>query len=511
MGSISPLSELDHELSVAIDEYHQRNPKSYKINQAAREHLPGGNTRTVLHTPPFPLSISSGSGSELTTADGHVLKDFLGEYSAAIYGHDHPAIKAAIHSAVERGWNYGGQHELEGKLAATICSQERWGRGGMEMCRFVNSGTESNLLALTTAVAYTSDRDRQEAEAKGSPTPPKRNTILIFAGGYHGSVISSANRAPSSSSTNTSPKLSLNIPYNFIIAPYNDISATESLTSTLAPNTLAAILVEPMLGSGGCFSALPAFLRFLRQLADSKGALLIYDEVMTSRLAPHGLGYLLSGNDGAIKPDLMTLGKFVGGGNSFGCFGGLKEIMSLFDPEGGRLEHPGTFNNNVFSMSTGLAGLGLLTPEVMQDLNSRGEQLRQLLEQTFSKHGFEHPTGSKDTARSITTGPVPGIHRPPTEVELAHPSPSSNLPPLTVRARGSMLTIHFNLPSHLKPKFQNLFWLHMLSQGYWIAARGFITLSIVLTDEDVRGFVGAVDGFLERYGALLQQVRQGGR
>ncbi|KPI39081.1 Beta-phenylalanine transaminase [Cyphellophora attinorum] len=495
MGSISPVSELDHELSTAIDEYHRRNPKSYKVNQAAREHLPGGNTRTVLHTPPFPLSISKGSGSELTTGDGHVLKDFLGEYSAAIYGHDHPTIKAAIHSAAERGWNYGGQHELEGKLAATICSQERWGRGGMEMCRFVNSGTEANLLAVTTAVAYTSDRDRQEAEAKASPTPPKRNTILIFAGGYHGSVISSANRAPSSSSTNTSPKLSLNIPYNFVIAPYNDISATESLASTLAPNTLAAILVEPMLGSGGCFSALPAFLRFLRHLADSTGALLIYDEVMTSLGSRH-----------------MDWGKFVGGGMSFGAFGGRKDIMSLFDPEGGRLEHPGTFNNNIFTMSTGLAGLGVLTPEVMADLNGRGESLRRQLEDVFSRHGFGFANDTKDAAHTAATDPVPGVHRPSTEAELAGPKQTAvALPPLTVRARGSMLVIHFNLPSHLKPKFQNLFWLHMLSQGYWIAARGFITLSIVLTDEDVRGFVQAVDSFLERYGALLQRVRQEAR
>ena len=572
MGSLSttttaPSESLTTDLTHASTAYHKSHPLSHQRHTSSLAHLPGGNTRTVLHTPPFPLTIASAHSATLTTLDKHTLTDFLSEYTAAIYGHSHPVIKEALLEAVDKGWNYGAQCGLEGELASLICAEERYGRGGMEMVRFVNSGTEANLLALGTAVAWTSERDRVAALLANGKVPEKRNTVLLFDKGYHGSVISGRSMPATSNSTTTptsgaggnpslagkgKTKLSLNLPYDIVVLPYNDISAIENLTKTHAylfpiptdqtPNLpphspLAAILLEPLLGSGGCFPATPQFLSTLRDLADRTGALLIFDEVMTSRLSPHGFGHTIT--NGAVKPDLITLGKWVGGGGSFGAFGGRSDIMGCFDPENGGslglktqgwegkvvLEHPGTFNNNVFSMRAGVAGLSkIMNREVMVELNERGNRLRGDLEGVLRKYGLGFKeadcqgvqadgaaiSDNINGAPSATAVPVPGRGRPFSDAELASlPSLGSarnahQVPAMTVRGVGSLLTIHFNLPSPEREKMQQLFWLYLVEHGYWIAARGFVALNVMLSDADCEGFVGAVEGFLGEFGGLLR-------
>ena len=155
-------------VAAAVAQYTAHNPKSAAAHAEACKHLPGGNTRTVLHTPPFPLTFSQGQGTTLTTADGADLTDYLGEYTAGIYGHSHPAIRAAVEGALARGWNYGGHSGLEAKLAAAVC--ERF-RPAMEMLRFVNSGTEANMLALATACAYTVSPLLSSSSFYLDPTP----------------------------------------------------------------------------------------------------------------------------------------------------------------------------------------------------------------------------------------------------------------------------------------------------------------------------------------------------
>ena len=162
------------------------------------------------------------------------------------------------------------------------------------------------------------------------------------------------------------------MPHEYVVAPYNDLAAAEALVREHGP-ALAAIIVEPMLGAGGCIPGEPAFLHGLRALASGCGALLVFDEVQTSRLSIGGRQAQLG-----ITPDLTVIGKYFGGGLSFGAFGGRVDCMAQFDPRrANALSHAGTFNNNVLTMAAGHAGLSeVLTAEVVQPLNTRGEQLR---------------------------------------------------------------------------------------------------------------------------------------
>ena len=296
-----------------------------------------------------------GNVGELVTA---IRVDFLGEYTAGIYGHSNPKIRAAINKALDKGWSFGGNNVYEKELARLVC--ERF-RPAIEPVRFTNSGTEANMMAVAAALAWTG-----------------RKKILVFDKGYHGATLSFRS-TPSGHVEAT--KKDVNLPHEWVMGTYNDVEKTEEVLSTTPPGSLAAILVEPMLGSGGAIAGSLPFLRFLRSYASSHGALLVFDEVMTSRLSHRGLGYEIG-----IHPDMMTLGKWVGGGMSFGAFGGRRDIMGMFDPRNGSLAHAGTFNNNVSSMAAGCAGCKILDEETTDRLNDLGECMKQMVQDVIDNH-----------------------------------------------------------------------------------------------------------------------------
>src|SRR5262249_26944600 len=339
-------------LDEARKQYTYDNPKSSAQYTEASALLPAANTRTVLFYPPFPLTMVRGRDSRLWDADGHEYIDFLGEYTAALYGHSNPVIRSAVHKALEEGIDLGSQNGLEAKLAAVLCARFP----SIEFVRFTNSGTEANLMAISAARAIT-----------------KRTKILVFYGAYHGGVFSFASGG--------SP---INAPFEFLVATYNDLDHTMALLEKNA-NDLAAVLIEPMMGSGGCIPAEKPFLHALREMTSEHGILLIFDEVMTSRLSPAGLQGLYG-----ILPDITTLGKYIGGGITCGAFGGRAQIMKHFDVrQPGAFPHAGTFNNNVLTMSAGLAGMSLYTPELAKQHNVRGDSLRHRLNALAKKKGVE--------------------------------------------------------------------------------------------------------------------------
>ncbi len=391
--------------------------------------LPGGNTRSVLHFDPFPLAFARGEGAHLWSLDGDRYTDFLGEFTAGLYGHSHPVILDAVRSALDRGISYGGTNELEHELAALLCRRFE----ALELVRFTNSGTEANLMALALAVHHTGRRE-----------------ILAFKGGYHGGVLAFGSGEPSP----------VTVPHAFVVGDYDAVEETRAL---IRSHALAAILVEPMLGSGGCIPASPEFLAMLREEATATGAVLIFDEVMTSRLGPSG-----------VVPDLMTVGKYLAGGMSFGAFGGRRELMSAYDPrQPGALFHAGTFNNNVLSMSAGIAGLThVLTDAALDELNARGERLREELNRVAAAHDV----------------------------------------PLHASGRGSLLTIHpgpraFNAaepPDAGRELVKKLLFFELLDAGQWIAARGMLALSLPVTDSDCAAFVAAFDAIVARHADLLR-------
>ena len=432
-------SDIEAALAEAREAYVVRNPKSLARYIDASASMPGGNTRTVLHYAPFPLGFARGEGCFLHDLDGHRYVDLLGEYTAGIYGHSHPVIRAAIDRALDGGINLGGHTVLEARFARAVC--ERF--PAIERVRFTNSGTEANLMALSTACAQTG-----------------RRTVMAFRGGYHGGVFTFA----ASGKGWGSP---LNAPFDFVLASYNDPDSVETLVREHG-DRLAAIILEPMMGGGGCIPADREFLQTLRRHADATGALLILDEVMTSRLAPGGLGDLHG-----VRPDLMTLGKYVGGGMSFGAFGGRAEIMDRFDPRRkDAFGHAGTFNNNVLTMSAGIAGLTeVYTRDAAAALNARGDALRERLNRLFREHAA----------------------------------------PLQATGIGSMMSLHTTARPIRRPedaaaadlKLKELLFFDLLGHGIWIARRGMAALSLPVGDAECDQLVDAVEEFLSARKPLL--------
>jgi glutamate-1-semialdehyde 2,1-aminomutase len=274
---------IDVALAEARRRYSDARPRTAALHAEARVAMPGGNTRTVLYHGPFPLRVEQADGAEIEDVDGHRYVDLLGNFSAGLFGHSHPAIKAAVTAALERGLGPGMHSDAEVALAWAVCERFR-----LERVRFTNSGTEANLMALAAARAFTG-----------------REQVLVFSGGYHGGVLTFPVGTAGSA---------VNAPFDVRVVPYNDLDAA---TQVLEGRDVAAVLVEPMLGASGCIPGTPEFLRGLAASAAETGTLFVLDEVMTSRLGPAGLGQQLG-----LPADLLTLGKYLGGGLSFGAVGG---------------------------------------------------------------------------------------------------------------------------------------------------------------------------------------------
>jgi glutamate-1-semialdehyde 2,1-aminomutase len=343
--------ELDNRIAALRREFAARNPQSRQAALAARRALPGGNTRSVLFYEPFPLTIHSGRGAEVTDLDGHSYIDFVGEFSAGLYGHSDPIIRQAIVEALDNGVVLAGPNRYEARFAEAL--QQRF--PGMELLRFCNSGTEANILALVTAQCFTG-----------------RRKIMVFDGAYHGGVLVFPNGG--------NP---INLPFDFIVAEYNDAKGAAELIRANASD-LAAVIVEPILGAGGNLPGEVTFLETLRVETQSAGAVLIFDEVKTSRCGTGGMQGLLK-----IRPDLTTVGKYLGGGLPMGAFGGRADIMERYDPyRPGALRHAGTFNNNVCTMAAGLAGLTkVFTAERAEAFHVESDALRADVQRVVDEAG----------------------------------------------------------------------------------------------------------------------------
>ncbi len=240
----------------ARERFAGRRPLTAALHDRAQAFLPGGNTRSVLYHRPFPLRIARAWDAMLEDVDGHQYVDLLGEYSAGLYGHSNQVVLEAMVDALREGVSRGAHTRYEVDLAEAVCARF----ASIERVRFTNSGTEANLMALSAARAFTG-RDR----------------VLAFRGGYHGGLLSFT--------TGQSP---VNAPYDVLLAEYNDAAGARALLREHAAS-VACVLVEPMLGSGGCLPGDPAFLAMLRETTRQAGALLIFDEVMTSRTGAGGM------------------------------------------------------------------------------------------------------------------------------------------------------------------------------------------------------------------------------
>lgn len=424
---------IDDVVAHAIDAYAVQRPRSRELAARADAVMPGANTRSVLDLDPFAFRVDHVDGVHLVDVDGHRYLDLLGNYSAALLGPGPEEVAATLHDRIHRGWSIGAMGTDEISLAEAVVARFP----GIEQVRFTNSGTEANLMALMTA-RHATGRDR----------------VVVFDGGYHGGLLYFG---PTGGP--------LRAPFDFAVLPYNDVAALEA-TMVAHGDSIACVLAEPMLGAGGCIPATTEFVAALRATTMRHGALLVLDEVMTSRMAVGGAQQLLG-----VTADLTTLGKYLAGGLSFGAFGGSREVMAAYDPAVGGLTHGGTFNNNALSMAAGVAVGDLLEdPAVLGDLFDRGERLR------------------GDLADVLDSSPLP----------------------LSVTGWGSLLTLHAARGpiastadmARRDDRLQLLLCHHLLAAGYLVAARGYLAPGLYVDDGLLAGFVAAVADFCERYADL---------
>jgi glutamate-1-semialdehyde 2,1-aminomutase len=324
--------------------------------ERARRVTPGGVNSPVRAfgsvggTPRF---IESASGARLTDVDGSEYVDYVGSWGPMILGHDHPEVREALMRALAGGTSFGAPAPGEVELAELVVRMVP----GVDLVRFVNSGTEATMSALRLARAATG-RDR----------------VIKFRGGYHGHADPFLVEAGSGAATlgvPSSPGVTEGAARDTLVAEYNDVPSVRELLDANA-GQVAAIIVEPVAGNMGCVPPRDGFLEALRGLCDEHGTLLIFDEVMTGfRLAPGGAQELYG-----VVPDLTTLGKVIGGGLPVGAFGGRESLMRRVAPEG-PVYQAGTLSGNPLAMAAGLATVGHLrqNPGVYQKLEALGARL----------------------------------------------------------------------------------------------------------------------------------------
>ncbi|MGE6166989.1 glutamate-1-semialdehyde 2,1-aminomutase [Aeromonas rivipollensis] len=342
--------------------------KSDQLFEQARQTIPGGVNSPVRAfngvggTPRF---IDHADGAYLYDVDGQAYVDYIGSWGPMLLGHNHPAIKAAVINAVEKGLSYGAPTEIEVLMAEKV----RQIVPSMEQVRMVNSGTEATMSAIRLARGYTG-----------------RDKIVKFEGCYHGHADSLLVKAGSGALTLGQPN-SPGVPADFakhtLTCVFNDLDSVRE-AFTQYGSEIACIIVEPVAGNMNCIPPVPGFLEGLRTICDEFGALLILDEVMT------GFRVSLRGAQGYynIDPDLTTLGKIIGAGMPVGAFGGKKKVMQYIAPTG-PVYQAGTLSGNPVAMAAGLTMLDLLLePGLYEQLSAKTARVAEGLKAAAAKHGI---------------------------------------------------------------------------------------------------------------------------
>lgn len=302
----------------------------------AQKRIPGGvnsPVRAFSGVGGNPLFIDHADGAYLYDVDGRAYIDYVGSWGPMVLGHNHAAIRQAVIEAVSRGLSFGAPTEAEIKIAELICQLVPT----IEMLRMVNSGTEATMSAIRLARGYT-----------------HRDKIVKFEGCYHGHADCLLVKAGSGALTLGQPD-SPGVPEDFarhtLICDYNDLASVRAVFKQY-PDDIACIIVEPVAGNMNCVLPEPDFLPGLRTLCDEFGALLIVDEVMT------GFRVALAGAHAhyGVRPDLICLGKIIGGGMPVGAFGGRRDVMNALAPNG-PVYQAGTLSGNPVAMAAGYACL----------------------------------------------------------------------------------------------------------------------------------------------------------
>jgi len=425
--------------------YRQTTPRSRALHERAVRVMPGGTTRTTTYFDPYPLYIDRGEGCRVWDMDGTERLDVLGNYTAMILGHAHPKIVEAIARQAARGTGFAAANAIEVELASILCERVP----SLDAVRFCNSGTEATMFATRLARAFTG-----------------RPKIARIEGGYHGThdyaevsthpdvALAGAEETPVPVADSIgTPEWALE---HVVVLPYNNADASEAILRRHA-GELAAVILEPIIGAGGVIAATQAYLERLRAVTRELGMLLIFDEVISFRVAPGGVQEVTG-----VTPDLTTLGKIIGGGLPVAAFGGRGDVMELLDPRREpNVAQGGTYNGNPLGMAAGVAAMNELTPAVYEELNRKGAQVCELLDEVFASHDV--------TAQVNGAGSLFAIH-------------FTDRPVVDYRTKAS----------GDKRKTRDFF-LGLVNHGVLIAPRAMGALSTPMGSSEIQTFIDAVD------------------
>jgi len=341
---------------------------SLKAFEQAQTLIPGGvnsPVRAFSSVGGSPLFISEGSGAYLTDIDGNKYVDFVQSWGPLIFGHRDESIETAVIDAVKHGLSFGAPTQAETDLAKLVVSMF----DSIDKIRFVSSGTEAVMSAIRLARGFTG-----------------RDDIVKFTGCYHGHSDALLVEAGSGAVTFGNPS-SPGVPADFtkhtLLATYNDIDSVKKCFAD--SSDIACIIIEPIAGNMGLVPADKEFLHELREICDANGTLLIFDEVMSGFRASINGAESITG----VKPDMITLGKVIGGGMPVGAFGAHAEIMAELSPEG-PVYQAGTLSGNPVAMAAGLAALSKLkkNAQLMSVLNTRATRLVEGMQAEAKKCGI---------------------------------------------------------------------------------------------------------------------------
>jgi glutamate-1-semialdehyde 2,1-aminomutase len=396
--------------------------------------------------------------------DGNEIVDFMNNFTSLIHGHAHADVVAAVQTQVAKGSAYAAPNADQIELAELIAARVP----SIDQLRFTSSGTEGTLMAIRCARAATG-----------------KQKIMKMEGGYHGSyelaevsLVPFADRrgpleAPASLPVDASFPES--VFHDTVICPYNEPDLARRLIADHA-HELAAVIVEPVLGSMGMVPATTEFLECLRQATLDHGIVLIFDEVITLRLNAGG-----AQTPHAVTPDLTCMGKIIGGGLPVGAFGGKQELMQLFSPERDRpVMHASTFSGNALTMAAGLAAMRVYTQADAERINALGARLREGFNQAFAQAGL--------AAQTLGSGSLSNIHF---TSDTIHDS------------RDSMAAIVG--AGHIP----RLLHLGMLRHGVLSASRLMYCVSTAMTETEIEFAVTALNETLHELRPVIEQERPG--
>ncbi|NPA60165.1 MAG: glutamate-1-semialdehyde 2,1-aminomutase [Epsilonproteobacteria bacterium] len=341
---------------------------SKKAFEEAQNLIPGGvnsPVRAFKSVGTTPIFIAEGEGAYLKDVDGNKYVDFVQSWGPLIFGHRDESIENAVIDAVKHGLSFGAPTQAETDLAKLVVSMF----DSIDKVRFVSSGTEAVMSAIRLARGFTG-----------------RDDIVKFTGCYHGHSDALLVEAGSGAATFGNPS-SPGVPADFtkhtLLATYNDIDSVKKCFKD--SSDIACVIIEPIAGNMGLVPADKEFLKELRELCDANGTLLIFDEVMSGFRASINGAESITGT----KPDIVTLGKVIGGGMPVGAFGARAEIMSKLSPDG-PVYQAGTLSGNPVAMAAGYASLSKLkkNAQVLSVLNARASRLVEGMKDSASKYGI---------------------------------------------------------------------------------------------------------------------------